>query len=396
MFIGVFFAQSVHAVTVYHYPTPYPLKNSDGSTMSQEIDKVHMWDGWLNNSYNQTLVRDDKLQVGGWGDVYRSYIKFDVEGLPENPALMAMYLPSFDRGDSSTTMPFAMCKNGSSWDLTLTWGTQPSFPVCWGWYSPPAYGAWWGVDMTSLYNEWKNGTTVNNGIMLTPQTNNNNFVTFRSLRHTAPYRPVLRFDFTPTINLKMPVPGNHEWLVTTEAGGWDCKGDYSAPHDGINYFAIDFSWRNNPDAGATIYTQTSDIPILAAAGGVVSSVDYNGTNPNAPNGYYVAVDHDYDNNLNTGVSTRYLHFKYPPSVSPGQTVNQGDVLGYMGNTGNSLGVHLHFGVRYQNNGSSTMSPLTKVVMDGRLLKGYQTECSVNGSGVPVDWIKYYRSYNTAY
>ncbi len=68
----------------------------------------------------------------------------------------------------------------------------------------------------------------------------------------------------------------------------------------------------------------------------------------------------------------------------------------MGNTGLSNGVHVHFGVRYQNSGASSVDELAKVVMDGRLLKGYQTECSVNGSGVPVDWNKYYRSYNTAY
>ena len=39
--------------------------------------------------------------------------------------------------------------------------------------------------------------------------------------------------------------------------------------------------------------------------------------------------------------------------------------------------------------------LTKVLLEGKLLKSYQTECSVNSSGVPTDWIRRYPSTNTA-
>ena len=391
-FSMVLFTQMASAAVTYYWSTEYPLKNSNGSAMSQDIEKVHLWDGWLPSVYyGQKFTRNDSLQLGGWGDQYRIFMKFDIKGLPTSPDSVALYLKSYDRGDSSTTTPIAFCKVGSSWNLSLTWNTQPSFPNCWGWYGASAPDNWWGIYFTSIYNDWKNGTLANNGVMMFPQNNNNNFDVFRSSRYSYGYGPVLKFEFTPTIELKMPLPGNHEWLVTTETGGWDCMGRYDQYHDGLNYFSIDFSWRNNPDNGATTYSGSSNIPVLAAAGGKVHQATYS-----SANGYYVVIDHDGDGDIKTGISTRYLHLKDTPLIYAGQDIQQGVVIGYMGNTGISYGNHLHFGVRYNDNGSSSVDNLAKVLMDGLLLKGYQTECSLNGSGIPTDWNRYYRSYNTAY
>jgi len=409
----LFFHTTAHAVTVYYQPTPYPLKKYDDTAMPQNLDIVHLWDGWLPSEfYGQQFIRDDKLQLGGWGDEYRIFMKFDIAGLPYSPDQMVLYLKSYDRGDSSTTTPFALCKVGSSWDLSLTWNTQPSFPTCWGWYSAPTPGNWWGIILTSLYNDWKNGAVANNGVMMFPQNKNNNFNMFRSSRYTSSYRPILRFDFTPTLQLKMPLPGGHKWLVTNEVGGYECLGQSPWPdiyhQDSTgNYFAVDFSWRNILDGGSTVYTESSDIPILAAAGGKI--VDIRSSNPNHPNGYYIVVDHDSDGNISTGFTTRYLHLKYPPARSGGtplqlgDSVTQGEEIGVMGTTGEdaqgnptSTGIHLHFGVRYQNSGLSTVPELAKVVMDGDILKGYQTKCSEDADGTPLDWIRYYKSENTVY
>jgi len=47
----------------------------------------------------------------------------------------------------------------------------------------------------------------------------------------------------------------------------------------------------------------------------------------------------------------------PPPVSVGQSVSQGDVIGYVGTTGNSTGNHLHLELRV--NGART-NPLNYV------------------------------------
>lgn len=88
--------------------------------------------------------------------------------------------------------------------------------------------------------------------------------------------------------------------------------------------------------------------IVAHSDGVVAGVRANyatcdGAKGNSY-GNYVLIRHD------NGMYTMYAHMKYQSvKVSKGQRVSRGQVVGYMGNTGNSLGAHLHFEVRDRNN-----------------------------------------------
>ncbi len=91
-----------------------------------------------------------------------------------------------------------------------------------------------------------------------------------------------------------------------------------------------FSWRHT---GIDVDGDKTD-PIYAADDGVVIKV---GGGWSGGYGNHVKIDHG------NGVITLYAHMS-TVSVSPGQTVQKGEVLGMMGTTGRSTGVHLHFEV----------------------------------------------------
>ncbi len=80
-------------------------------------------------------------------------------------------------------------------------------------------------------------------------------------------------------------------------------------------------------------------PIIAAASGVVLAAGYN----TGGYGNWVMINHG--TNGGKQYATVYGHMKYTPSVSTGQSVKAGQVIGYVGTTGRSTGNHLHFEVR---------------------------------------------------
>lgn len=82
--------------------------------------------------------------------------------------------------------------------------------------------------------------------------------------------------------------------------------------------------------------------VTAADGGTVSVATYSSSYGN-----YVMIYHS------DGTSTLYAHMS-ALAVSQGDTVNKGDVLGYVGETGWADGPHLHFEIRV---GGSTVDPL---------------------------------------
>ena len=176
--------------------------------------------------------------------------------------------------------------------------------------------------------------------------------------------------------MTLPLPANAAWLVTTEVGGWDCNGIYDQYHDVSNYFSIDFSWRNDDGTGKAVYSSTDRIPVYAAADGTVVAAP---ETEDLSNGFYVVIDHDQDGDASTGFSTRYLHLDEAPSVKVGQMVSRRELIGYMGSTGLSKGKHLHFGVRYENNGSYD-SAVQHILLSSWPLKQFQTECN---NSIPI-------------
>lgn len=76
------------------------------------------------------------------------------------------------------------------------------------------------------------------------------------------------------------------------------------------------------------------VEIHAARDGVVTLSRYNPSYGN-----YCIIDHG------NGYATLYAHQRQLPLVQAGDTVRKGQVIGYVGNTGNSFGAHLHFELR---------------------------------------------------
>lgn len=99
-----------------------------------------------------------------------------------------------------------------------------------------------------------------------------------------------------------------------------------------------FGFRDTGIAGASTYHQGVDLsanagtPIVASRGGTVTTATYSNSA-----GYYVTINHG------DGFSSIYMHMSNY-IVSAGQTVNQGQTIGYVGKTGIASGNHLHFGI----------------------------------------------------
>lgn len=111
------------------------------------------------------------------------------------------------------------------------------------------------------------------------------------------------------------------------------------PMTGDHDFTSNYGYRTDPfTRGLAMHTGVDfraapGSPILATAPGKVVAAEYNG-------GYGNMVEVEHAN----GLSTRYAHMS-AISVSVGQMVKTGTVVGRVGTTGRSTGPHLHYETR---------------------------------------------------
>ena len=100
----------------------------------------------------------------------------------------------------------------------------------------------------------------------------------------------------------------------------------------------EFGYRSSPFSGVGEFHKGIDIAariglqIVTPADGVVTDASYD-----REMGNFVKIDHGH------GMTTWYGHLMNS-NVTKGSTVERGDVIGYVGNTGRSTGSHLHFTV----------------------------------------------------
>ena len=113
---------------------------------------------------------------------------------------------------------------------------------------------------------------------------------------------------------------------------------------GYRYHPIDGDYKFHP---AVDFAVPQGTPIYATKSGTVTAATYN-----EYNGYYVAINH------NDGYTSLYAHMTNFV-VSVGQTVSQGEVIGYVGSTGYSTGPHMHFEITY---GGASVNPMEYVTI----------------------------------
>lgn len=144
-----------------------------------------------------------------------------------------------------------------------------------------------------------------------------------------------------------------EWLATyvptTRPSGTDTTPSTQAPSSSgwikpVKSYTLTspFGMRIHPISGKEKMHEGVDMaapqgtPIYAAKAGKVTTTSFQAGGA----GYYVSINHG------DGFSSIYMHMTHY-IVKPGQYVQTGQVIGYVGSTGGSTGPHLHFGISYK-------------------------------------------------
>ncbi len=124
---------------------------------------------------------------------------------------------------------------------------------------------------------------------------------------------------------------------------WPVDGVVTQGYGNTGFTALGYTFHNGIDVAGP-----AGAPVYAAADGVIFDTDQS----DAEFGNWVAIKHSLTGtNGPVNIITLYGHLR-SFIVTPGQSVKQGDLIGYEGNTGNTTaklygperGYHVHFGV----------------------------------------------------
>jgi murein DD-endopeptidase MepM/ murein hydrolase activator NlpD len=156
-------------------------------------------------------------------------------------------------------------------------------------------------------------------------------------------------DFTINVGQKLFIPGVADVKEVTPApprtedivGRPDAKLSWPLAGRGRSSVTSGFGSRKDPNSGATSFHKGIDIDgareervLASAAGEIVFAGRMSGF------GIVVMIDHG------SRLITVYGHLSRA-AVKLEDVVSRGQVIGYVGSTGNARGTHLHFEVRYK-------------------------------------------------
>lgn len=163
------------------------------------------------------------------------------------------------------------------------------------------------------------------------------------VKHSGIISPVESGQLITTLTLDMGAETFRQlkkW-VSSVYGGQVTTGSWLKPVQGK--VSSSFGQREQPVGGASTYHKGMDIaanlgtPVIAPANGRVITAG-------SASGYGKLIEIDNGEINGVKVSSRYGHLQ-SYIVAPNQLVNQGQTIGYVGNTGISTGPHLHFEIR---------------------------------------------------
>ena len=131
---------------------------------------------------------------------------------------------------------------------------------------------------------------------------------------------------------------------------------FICPLKSYSRISSEYGWRKNPVTGVnklhagTDFAAPGGTPIYAAASGYVQVAGWS----SGGYGNYVIIYHGKMSDGNQ-YSTLYGHMR-PVATSAGKYVQQGEIIGYVGSTGNSTGNHLHLEVWKGGSKANAVNP----------------------------------------
>ena len=137
---------------------------------------------------------------------------------------------------------------------------------------------------------------------------------------------------------------------------------FICPLKSYTRISSEYGWRKNPVTGVnklhagTDFAAPAGTPIYAAASGYVQVAGWS----SGGYGNYVIIYHGKMSDGNA-YSTLYGHMR-SVATSAGKYVNQGELIGYVGSTGNSTGNHLHLEVWKGGSKANAVNPRSYIPM----------------------------------
>ena len=131
---------------------------------------------------------------------------------------------------------------------------------------------------------------------------------------------------------------------------------FICPLKSYTRISSEYGWRKNPVSGVnklhagTDFAAPAGTPIYAAASGYVQVAGWS----SGGYGNYVIIYHGKMSDGNA-YSTLYGHMR-SVATSAGKYVNHGELIGYVGSTGNSTGNHLHLEVWKGGSKANAVNP----------------------------------------